>query len=143
MKTIKELLQKKGDMIWSVEPDMTVYDALKLMSDANIGAVLVMESGKIAGILSERDYARKIIIKGKTSKETLVREIMTEKVYYITPEVSVENAMAIMSDKHIRHLPVIENEKVMGVISIGDVVKTVISEQQYKIEQLEKYVMGG
>lgn len=120
-----------------------MYDALKLMSEAGIGAVLVMDSGKLVGIMSERDYARKIIIKGKTSKETLVKEIMTEKVYFIPPGTYAESALAMMTEKHIRHLPVIENDKVIGVISIGDVVKAVISEQRNIIEQLETYVMGG
>lgn len=143
MKTIKDILQIKGTNIWSVEPEMTVFEALKVMSDADIGAVLVMKSEKLVGILSERDYARKIIIKGKTSKDTLVSEIMTEKIYFIPPDVSVENALALMTEKHIRHLPVMESVKVIGVISIGDIVKAIISEQRDTIEQLEKYVMGG
>lgn len=143
MKKIQEILQVKGNVIWSVSPDSTVYDALKLMSEAGIGAVLVMDSGKLVGIMSERDYARKIIIEGKTSKETMVKEIMTEKVYFISLGAYAESALAMMTEKHIRHLPVMENDKVIGVISIGDVVKAVISEQRNIIEQLETYVMGG
>jgi CBS domain-containing protein len=143
MTTIKDLLRTKGSAYWAVKPESTVYDALKLMADKNIGAVLVMENNIIVGILSERDYARKIIIKGKSSKETVVSEIMTEKVFYVTSDMSVEAALALMTEKHFRHLPVVDNNKVSGVISIGDIVKTIISDQKNTIEQLEQYVMGS
>ena len=143
MTKIQDILRTKGTGKWSVTPDSTVYDALKLMAEKNIGAVLVMEKDKIVGILSERDYARKIIIMGKTSKETAVSEIMTEKVFYVTSDMAVEAAMTIMTEKHFRHLPVVDNNQVSGVISIGDIVKTIISDQKSTIEQLEKYVMGG
>ncbi len=143
MTKIQDILRTKGTGKWSVPPDSTVYDALKLMAEKNIGAVLVMEKDKIVGILSERDYARKIIIMGKTSKETAVSEIMTEKVFYVTSDMAVEAAMTIMTEKHFRHLPVVDNNQVSGVISIGDIVKTIISDQKSTIEQLEKYVMGG
>jgi CBS domain-containing protein len=123
-------------------PDAKVYDALKLMADKNVGAVLVMDADCLVGILSERDYARKVILHGKSSKETPVREIMTGRVVYVRPEQTTEECMALMTDKRVRHLPVLEDEKVIGVISIGDVVKSIISEQGFIIEQLERYISG-
>lgn len=142
MKTVSQLLQQKGHNIWSIAPDATVYDALELMADKNIGAVLVMDGENLVGILSERDYARKVILKARFSRDTLVREIMTEKVVCVRPDQSVEECMALMTDKRIRHLPVAEESKVIGVISIGDAVKAVISEQEFIIEQLENYISG-
>ena len=142
MKTVSQLLQQKGYNIWSIAPDATVYDALELMADKNIGAVLVMDGENLVGILSERDYARKVILKARFSRDTLVREIMTEKVVCVRPDQSVEECMALMTDKRIRHLPVAEGSKVIGVISIGDAVKAVISEQEFIIEQLENYISG-
>ena len=142
MKTVSQLLQQKGYNIWSIAPDTTVYNALELMAYKNIGAVLVMDGENLVGILSERDYARKVILKARFSRDTLVREIMTEKVVCVRPDQSVEECMALMTDKRIRHLPVAEESKVIGVISIGDAVKAVISEQEFIIEQLENYISG-
>ncbi len=143
MKPVRELLRIKGQETWSVTPDTPVYDALKLMAEKNVGALLVLEGDKLAGILSERDYARKVILKGKASKNTPAREIMSENVVCVTPEQSVAECMALMTDKHFRHLPVIEDGKLVGVISIGDVVKAIISEQKFVIEQLEHYIAGA
>jgi CBS domain-containing protein len=123
-------------------PDAMVYDALKLMADKNVGAVLVMDADRLVGILSERDYARKVILHGKSSKDTPIREIMTQRVVYVRPEQTAEECMALMTDKRVRHLPVLEDDQVVGVISIGDVVKSIISEQEFIIEQLERYISG-
>jgi len=142
MKTVNQLLQGKGAEVWSVSPDITVYDALVLMAEKNVGAVLVLDGGRLVGIFSERDYARKVVLRGKSSKETPVREIMTSRVVYVRPEQSVEDCMALMTDKRIRHLPVLDRDRVIGVISIGDVVKSIISEQSFMIEQLENYITG-
>ena len=143
MRTVKELLRVKGHDIWSIAPDATVYQALELMAAKNIGAVLVMEEGKLVGILSERDYARKVILKGKTSRDTPVRDIMTEHVVGVRAEQTIEECMALMTNMRIRHLPVIEDHRLVGVISIGDVVKAIISEQEFMIEQLQNYITGG
>ena len=143
MKPVRELLRIKGQETWSVSPDTPVYDALKLMAEKNVGALLVLDGDKLAGILSERDYARKVILKGKASKNTPAREIMSENVVCVTPKQSVAECMALMTDKHIRHLPVIEDDKLVGVISIGDVVRAIISEQKFVIEQLEHYIAGA
>jgi CBS domain-containing protein len=140
MKTVTDLLQTKGHGVWSVVPDASVYEALELMAAKDIGAVLVLEDGQVAGIFSERDYARKIILKGKASRETPVREIMTSKVLYVRPEQSVAECMALMTGKHIRHLPVMSGDELIGLISIGDVVKAIIDEQEFMIEQLENYI---
>ena len=143
MITVGQVLQEKGSRIWSVAPDSMVYDALALMAEKNLGAVLVMDGARIAGIFSERDYARKLILRGKSSKETPVREIMTKDVLLARPGQSIEECMALMTDKRIRHLPVVEAEKLIGVISIGDVVKALISEHKMVIKQLEGYISGG
>jgi CBS domain-containing protein len=143
MITLRQLLQSKGGGIWSVTSTSTVFDALRTMAEKNVGALLVIDEGRLVGILSERDYARKIALKGKSSKDTLVKEIMTEKVVYIRPDESIEECMALMTEKHFRHLPVIDNGTLIGVISIGDVVRTVISEQKFIIAQLENYISGG
>lgn len=142
MVTVNQLLQAKGREIWSVAPDSSVYDALKLMADKNIGALLVMDAEHLLGIFSERDYARKVILKGKSSKEMTVQEIMTEKVYCVQSSQSVRECMALMTEKHHRHLPVLDQGKVTGMISIGDVVKAIISYQEFTIEQLESYITG-
>ena len=142
MKTVKELLRVKGYQVWSIGPDATVYEALTLMAEKDVGALLVLDSGQLVGILSERDYARKIVLKGKTSRETPVREIMTEKVVWVRPDQTIEECMALMTNKHIRHLPVMEEGRLLGVISIGDVVKDIISEQEFVIAQLENYITG-
>ena len=141
MKTLRQLIAGKHKPIAAIEPDATVLHALEIMAENDVGALLVLDGGRLAGVFSERDYARKVILQGKSSKELKVREIMTDKVFYVTPETSIEQCMAIMTDKHIRHLPILENgEKVLGVISIGDVVKETISQQQFIINQLESYI---
>ena len=142
MTYVKDLLKSKSKEIQSVSPDASVYDALKLMSEKEIGALIVMEDEKVVGIMSERDYARKIILRGKTSKETLVREIMTSDLIQVKPENSVEECMILMTGKHVRHLPVFDQEKFVGIISIGDVVKSIISKQEMLIEQLSNYIAG-
>ena len=143
MKTVKELLRNKGYQVYSIGPDATVYEALTLMAEKDVGALLVLDSaGQLVGVLSERDYARKIVLKGKTSRETPVREIMTEKVVWVRPDQTIEECMALMTNKHIRHLPVMEEGRLLGVISIGDVVKDIISEQEFVIAQLENYITG-
>lgn len=142
MAIVRDMLRTKGFDIWSVTPDTTVYDALKFMADKNIGAVLVMEAGNLVGILSERDYARKVALLGKSAIDTPASEIMTDRVICVRPEESAEQCMALMTEKHVRHLPVFEDEQLLGVISIGDVVKATISEQEFIIEQLEHYIRG-
>ena len=142
MNSIKQLLQDKGSEVWKVSPDTSVFDALELMAEKNIGALLVLDADKLTGIFSERDYARKVILKGKASKNTPVKEIMSTKVLYIGPDQTIEECMALMTDKRIRHLPVLAGDELLGVISIGDVVKTIISEQQITIHWLEKYISG-
>ncbi|MEE2822208.1 MAG: CBS domain-containing protein [Acidobacteriota bacterium] len=143
MKSVSQLLEEKDYDVWSVSPESSIFDGLKLMAEKNIGALLVVDSGNLIGIFSERDYARKIALKGKTSHETSVREIMTKKVASVRPDQSIQECMELMTEKHIRHLPVLENEQLVGVISIGDVVKAVISEQAFIIEQLENYIAGS
>jgi len=142
MITVRHILEGKGGHAWSVTPDTTVYDALKLMAEKNLGAVLVLHQDKLVGIFSERDYARKVILKGKSSKETTVEEIMTPEVVTVEARHSIEECMAMMTSKRIRHLPVVEAKKIVGVISIGDIVKAIISEQEYTIKQLENYITG-
>ncbi len=142
MKTVHEILQTKGYDIWSISPDSTVYEALKMMADKEVGALLVLDQGHIHGILTERDYARKIVLKGKFSKDVPVRDIMTDRVLYVRPSQTVEECMALMIDKRVRHLPVIEGGKIVGLISIGDVVKEVISEKEHLIVELENYITG-
>ena len=141
-KTVATILRSKGYNIYSVTPDSTVFEALKVMADNGVGALLVLEGEKLSGILSERDYARKVILLGKTSREAKVKEIMSDKVLYVQPYRTAEECMALMINKRIRHLPVIDNDKLIGVISIGDVVKAVIDEKEFVIEQLEEYISG-
>lgn len=143
MTTIAQLLNAKGDQIWSVEPKATIFEALEIMSEKEIGALLVMEDGKLKGIFSERDYARKVILKGKSSKETPVGELMTKKVFYMDPQKSINDCMAMMTAKRIRHVPVIEDNQVMGIVTIGDVVNQIISEQEVTINHLENYITGS
>ena len=126
-----------------MEPETPVLDALNMMAVKNVGALLVLDSGELVGILSERDYARKVILKGKSSKDTPASEIMSENVAYVTPDHSVQECMALMTNRRIRHLPVMEDQKIAGVISIGDVVKAIISDQEFIIEQLDQYVHGN
>lgn len=144
MKTLKQLLDARPARApLFVAPEDSVFSALELMAKHDIGAVLVMREGQLAGIFSERDYARKIILLGKSSKETTVREIMTEKVLYALPDQTTDQAMALMTEKHIRHLPVLDaGKRVIGMVSIGDLVKETISEQAFLIKQLEQYIAG-
>ncbi len=143
MISLKQFLQHKGGEIWSVTSKSFVMAALQLMAEKNIGALLVIDEGKLVGILSERDYARKVALKGKVSKDTTVGEIMTERVLYVRPDESIEDCMALMTEKHFRHLPVIDKGVILGIISIGDVVRIVISKQKFIIAQLENYISGG
>lgn len=140
METVKELLAHKDSHIWSVTPESSVYDALSLMAEKGVGAVLVIENDELCGILSERDYARKVVLVDRASKSTLVSEIMTSRVVFVEPTQTVDDCMALMTDKRIRHLPVMDNNKVVGVLSIGDLVRAVIAEQQFVISQLENYI---
>ncbi len=145
MKTAKEVLKNKRKEIWSVTPENTVFDALKLMGEKEIGALMVMDDkAKVYGIISERDYARKVILRGKTSRDTKVAEIMTplDKMFTVKPETSVEDCMVLITAKHIRHVPVFDEDKFVGLISIGDVVKSIISEKDMLIEHLSNYISG-
>ncbi len=142
MTIVSQILQSKGSGTWTVGPDATVFAALELMAEHNIGALVVVEHDDVIGIFSERDYARKVILLGKSSRDTAVGEIMTRDVICVTPGQTVEKCMAIMTDKHIRHLPVLEDGRLAGVISIGDVVKTIINNQQVIINHLEDYIYG-
>ncbi|MCU7807088.1 MAG: CBS domain-containing protein [Candidatus Thiodiazotropha sp. (ex Semelilucina semeliformis)] len=142
MYTISQLLNNKGSHVETVDGDATVYSALAVMADMGIGALVVMQSGKPTGLFSERDYARNIILKGRTSKETKVHEIMSTPVVVAHPEQSIEECMAIMTEKRVRHLPVMQGETLVGIISIGDLVKAIIENQQFVIEQLVSYING-
>lgn len=142
MKTIGQLLKKKGGNVWTVGANESVYVALQNMAEKNIGALVVMDGDQPAGIVSERDYARKCILKGLSSDETPVSAIMVSRVICVSPKESVEEALALMTDKHIRHLPVLENEKLVGIVSIGDLVSALIEEQQILIDQLISYING-
>lgn len=143
MTTVRDILEKKGHDVWSIGPDKTVFDALSLMAEKGIGALVVLGKGKVVGMISERDYARKVILMGKTSRETRVRDIMTSRVCFVKLERTVDECMALMTDKTIRHLPVIENDNLIGIVSIGDVVKSMISEREFIIERLEDYITGS
>ena len=146
MKNVSNILKTKNKKeVWSVLPEATVFEALKLMGEKEIGALMVInEKGKVAGIVSERDYARRVILKGKSSRDTEVKEIMTpaDHMYKVAPETKIDECMVLMTGKHIRHLPVFDNEKFVGIISIGDVVKSIIAEQGTLIEQLSDYIAG-
>jgi len=143
MNTVRQLLKNKGKDIWSIAQEETAYKALQIMDEKDVGALLVLDGGKVVGIFSERDYARKVILKDKASKDTPVRDLMTHDVIYIEDNATIEECMALMTAKHIRHLPVFENDKLIGLVTIGDVVKRVISDQEYTIEQLERYISKG
>ncbi|MEA3278090.1 MAG: CBS domain-containing protein [Pseudomonadota bacterium] len=142
MRTIKELLDEKGHEVSSIGPDDLVYDALELMAEQKIGALIVLENGKPVGLVSERDYARNVALEGRSSRNTPVKDIMTARVVCAAPDQSVEECMAVMTEKRVRHLPVIESGQLVGLVSIGDLVKSIISEQQFIIEQLEHYISG-
>ena len=143
MKQAKNILDQKGREIWSVDPGSTVLDAIRKMAEKRVGALLVMDGDNLTGVFSERDYARKVALEGKSSRNTPVSEIMTPEVVVATPQNSVEDCMALMTEKRIRHLPVVEEGSVVGVLSIGDLVKAIIEEQQHTIEQLENYIHTG
>lgn len=140
MKTVKNIIQNKSNSIYSVSPDTSVLDALQVMMDKNISALLIMEGPELRGIFTERDYARKIILQGKSSKETKIRDVMTADLETIKLSSSIDLCMQIMTDRHIRHLPIVEEGKVAGMISIGDLVKFVIEDQKQTIEQLQSYI---
>jgi CBS domain-containing protein len=137
---MKDILASKGREIWSISPDKTVFEALELMAKKEIGALLVMEGEKVNGLFSERDYARKMILQGRTSRDTKVNEVMTSRVICSALDHSADECMALMTEKRVRHLPIVEDNKIVGLISIGDIVKAVISDQQFTIEVLEKYI---
>ena len=143
MKTVGQLLQSKGYDVWSVAPDDLVLDALKLMAEKNIGAVLVLAAGNLAGILSERDFARKVVLESISATDTRVWEIMTERVISVRVDQSIGECMTLMTNKRVRHLPVLENNQLIGVISIGDVIKAIISEQEAIIDQFKDYLWGA
>ncbi|WP_210466425.1 MULTISPECIES: CBS domain-containing protein [Rufibacter] len=142
MGKVRNILANKGHAIYSIGPDDTVYQALELMCEKNLGALLIIDRGRFTGIFTERDYARKVILKGKASKETLVSEIMSERPITVTPDTPIEECMKLMTQSYIRHLPVLENGELVGLISIGDVVKYIIDEQKFIIENLEHYITG-
>ncbi len=140
MNFISQILKTKGDKIWSIAPQETAYRALQIMSEKNLGALLVIDKGKVIGIFSERDYARKVILKGKSSKTTPVRDLMTKEVLYIDLGISVEDCMVLMTEKCVRHLPVMDKKQLVGLVTVGDVVKQFIADQKFKIQELERYI---
>lgn len=140
MATIRQLLELKGREVFSIAPDASVYDAIHLMATHGVGALLVLEQGRLAGIISERDYARKVILRGRASKSTFIREIMTSPVITAPSRLTVEEAMAVMTERRVRHLPVVDDGQLSGMISVGDLVKAIIAEQQFVISQLQNYI---
>lgn len=142
MVTVKQLLDQKGHEVLSIGPDDAVFDAIQKMADSNVGSLVVMEGERLVGIITERDYARNVFLKGRSSPETTVREIMSTHVVCARPEQSVEECMAVMTDKSVRHLPVLEKKLLIGIVSIGDLVKSIISDQKFVIDQLEHYITG-
>ncbi len=143
MKRVRQLLEEKGGVVWTIRPDQTVFEALQMMAEKGIGALVVMSDRNVVGILSERDYARKVALKGVSSKETPVRDIMSTKVVYVRPDQEVEECLALMTDKHCRHLPVLDDDQLVGIVSIGDAVKAIIAAKEFMIGQLENYIKGG
>lgn len=142
MKSVNSILKTKGSDVFCVKPDDTIFDSLKLMAEKEVGALLVMDGEKLVGIVTERDYARKVILEGKSSRTSTVSEVMTKRVLCVSPEETVDECMALMTDERARHLPVLDHKRVVGVVSIGDLVKATISEQQVLIDQLQNYISG-
>jgi CBS domain-containing protein len=140
--TISEILNHKGATVWSISPELMVFDAIQMMADKNIGALLVIDQGKLVGILSERDYTRKVALKGKSSKQTRVKEILSEEVFHVSPAHTVEECMRLMTEHRVRHLPVLDGDKIVGLVSIGDLVNWIISAQTSTIHQLQTYITG-
>lgn len=142
MSTVRNILQKKGNAVYSISPDRSVYDALEELEEKNLGSLVVVENKKLIGVFTERDYARKVILKGRSSKETLVRDIMSSNSLFVNPDNTLDDCMQLMTDKFVRHLPVLENDELVGVISIGDIVKYIIYEKDFIIGNLEHYITG-
>ena len=142
MATVRQLLREKGPDVWTVKPDASVYHAIQVMADKGIGALVVVDGDKPVGMFTERDYARDVILKGKSSPKTPVRDVMTKRVICVGPDQTVEECMAVMTEKHLRHLPVLAEESLAGMVSIGDLVKSIIADQKFTIEQLESYIRG-
>jgi CBS domain-containing protein len=142
VRNVRDILREKGTALYSISPDATVYDALKLMAEKNVGALVVFDGDRMVGMISERDYARKIVLKNKFSRETKVKEIMTAEVITVTPALNLEQCMELITEKRMRHLPVVENDRVVGIISIGDIVKGIIEHKEFIIGQLESYIKG-
>jgi signal-transduction protein with cAMP-binding, CBS, and nucleotidyltransferase domain len=143
MRSVQKVLSIKGEKTWSIAPHATAYEALQLMSDKEVGAILVLEKGEVVGIFTERDYARKLILKGKFSKDTAVRELMTQEVLYVDPHNTIDDCMVLMTNNRVRHLTVLDNGQLVGIVSMGDMVKHIISDQESTIAQLEKYITGS
>ena len=143
MNSVRDLLQTKGNKVWTIDPHASAYAALELMAQANVGALVVTDNNQVVGIFSERDYARKVILLGRASKTTSVSELMTRNVLYVGRDATIENCMALMTNKRLRHLPVLDNGKLIGMVSIGDVVKAIISDHEITIRELERYITGG
>ncbi len=142
MKFVNQVLREKGTDVWTVTPDTPIYEALELMAEKNIGAVLVVEAGRLEGVFSERDYARKVVLHGRSSRDTLVKETMTSVIAYVGPGQSIDECMSVMTHKRCRHLPVLEDDRLVGLISIGDVVKSIITDLEFTVNQLENYITG-
>lgn len=142
MQTVNELLEEKGAVVWTIASDTSVYDAIKTMAKRGVGALVVQDNAKVVGMVSERDYARKVILEGRSSRDTPVRDVMATRVIGAQPDETVEECMAVMTDKHIRHLPVMDGDHLIGILSIGDLVKSMIAHQQFVIDQLEEYISG-
>jgi CBS domain-containing protein len=140
--TVKHILQQKGRTLWTIDPDATVFDALAKMAEKDVGSLVVVDRGKLIGIITERHYSRKVILMGKTSPTTLVREIMERNVVHVRPDQPVELCMALMTERRVRHLPVLEGDRVIGIVSIGDLLKSIISKQKFVIDELEHYIHG-
>ena len=143
MTTVSALLSIKGGEIWSIGPDASVFEGLEMMADKNVSGQLIQDNGKLVGIFTERDYARKLILKGRFSKDTKIRDLMTTNVLYVEPDNTIQDCMTLMTEKRIRHLPVMDNGRLVGILTIGDLVKQIISEQESTIHQLENYISGG